>query len=59
MREMDKAELIKDIVNKALGDLAEWEPPKLMPGVGPQYPAVHQNYASRLRAYREKVTCSP
>lgn len=51
----EKEELIAEIIRRTLDDLANWEPAKLMPGVGPQYPEIHQTFARKRTRYCDKV----
>jgi hypothetical protein len=48
-------DLIGEILSRALGELSNWAPVKLMPGVGPQHPQIHNDFEKAIQAYRENV----
>ncbi|MEY8119972.1 hypothetical protein AB9F26_17175 [Falsihalocynthiibacter sp. BN13B15] len=54
--EQKQKELIAEILKRALGNLSDWHPAELMPGVGPQYPQVHFDFEKRLKSYCVKVS---
>ena len=53
--EFEKRELIEEIIRRTLDDLADWNPPRLLPGIGPQYPEIFQEFAERKSSYCAKV----
>jgi hypothetical protein len=53
--DFQKTELIEKIMRRALGDLYDWRSPKLMPGIGPQYPQIFQEFEQRRSSYCTKI----
>jgi ribosomal 50S subunit-recycling heat shock protein len=48
-------DLIGEILSRALGELSNWAPVKLMQGVGPQHPQIHNDFEKAIQAYRKNV----
>jgi hypothetical protein len=48
-------DLIGEILSRALDELSNWAPVKLMLGVGPQHPEIHYDFEKAIQAYRENV----
>lgn len=48
-----KENLMKEIVDDALGDLADWKKPTAEKSIGPQFPKLADEYLSDIQAIKQ------
>jgi hypothetical protein len=55
VKDIEISELIRRIIDDSLGELARWQRPVSLPGVGPAFPEVYGRFEDELSQWRAKA----